>query len=92
MSNSFVFARRAITFGLLSLSAAALLMLGGCDSGGKGGRTKVVNTEVEVMTLVPQDVEFSRMITGRTALSALRKCARRFPASSRNAFLPKVLT
>ena len=67
MSNSFVFARRAITFGLLSLSAAALLMLGGCDSGGKGGRAKVVNTEVEVMTIVPQDVEFSRMITGRTA-------------------------
>ena len=61
------FARRALTFGFLSLSAAALLMAGGCDSGHKGGRTKAVNTEVEVMTLVPQDVEFSRMITGRTA-------------------------
>ena len=61
------FARRALTFGFLSLSATALLMVGGCDSGNKGGRTKTVNTEVEVMTLVPQDVEFSRMITGRTA-------------------------
>ena len=61
------FARRALTFGLLSLSAAALLMVGGCDSSNKGGRTKTVNTEVEVMTLAPQDVEFSRMITGRTA-------------------------
>lgn len=61
------FARRALTFGFLSLSAAALIMVGGCDSGNKGGRTKAVNTEVEVMTLVPQDVEFSRMITGRTA-------------------------
>ena len=61
------FARRALTFGFLSLSAAALFMVGGCDSSNKGGRTKTVNTEVEVMTLVPQDVEFSRMITGRTA-------------------------
>ena len=67
MTISSSFARRALTFGLLSLSAAALLMVGGCDSGNKGGRTKTVNTEVEVMTLAPQDVEFSRMITGRTA-------------------------
>jgi len=61
------FTRRAATFGFLSLSAAALLLLGGCDSGGRGGRSKAVNTEVEIMTVAPQDVEFSRMITGRTA-------------------------
>jgi membrane fusion protein (multidrug efflux system) len=58
--------RRAFTFGILSLSAVALLMAGGCD-GQKGGRAKVVNTEVEYMTVTPQDVEYSRMITGRTA-------------------------
>ncbi len=58
--------RKAFTVGLLSLSAAALLLAGGCDSGGKGGRQKVVNTEVDVMTVSPQDVEYSRMITGRT--------------------------
>ena len=58
--------RRAFTFGILSLSAVALLMTGGCD-GQKGGRAKVVNTEVEYMTVTPQDVEYSRMITGRTA-------------------------
>ena len=61
------FTRRAATFGFLSLSAVALLLLGGCDSGGRGGRSKAVNTEVEIMTVAPQDVEFSRMITGRTA-------------------------
>ena len=60
------FTRRA-AFGFLSLSAVALLLLGGCDSGGRGGRSKAVNTEVEIMTVAPQDVEFSRMITGRTA-------------------------
>ena len=57
---------KVFTLGVLSLSAAALLMLGGCDSGGKDGRQKAVNTEVEVMTVSPQDVEYSRMITGRT--------------------------
>ncbi|MBR6624859.1 MAG: efflux RND transporter periplasmic adaptor subunit [Mailhella sp.] len=57
--------RRAFTFGILSLSAAALLMAVGCD-GQKGGRAKVVNTEVDYMTVTPQDVEYSRMITGRT--------------------------
>ena len=61
------FSRYAFSLGILSLSAVALLMLGGCDSGGKGGRTKAANTEVDVMTVAPQDVEFSRMITGRTA-------------------------
>ena len=61
------FTRRAAAFGFLSLSAVALLLLGGCDSGGRGGRSKAVNTEVEIMTVAPQDVEFSRMITGRTA-------------------------
>ena len=61
------FTRRAAAFGLLSLSAVALLLLGGCDSGGRGRRSKAVNTEVEIMTVAPQDVEFSRMITGRTA-------------------------
>ena len=57
----------AFTAAILTLSASALLLLSGCDSGGKGGRAKPVNTEVEVMTLQPQDVEYSRMITGRTA-------------------------
>ncbi|MBQ4616080.1 MAG: efflux RND transporter periplasmic adaptor subunit [Mailhella sp.] len=67
MHISLGFPRKVITTGLLTLSAAALLMLGGCDSGGKGGRNKAVNTDVEVMTVRPQDMEYSRMITGRTA-------------------------
>ena len=66
MTVSARFVHRALTFGLLSLSTAALLMMGGCDSSGKGGRARAVNTEVDIMTVAPQDVEFSRMITGRT--------------------------
>lgn len=58
--------RTAFGAAVLALSASALLMLSGCESGGKGGRTKTVNTDVEVMTIQPQDVEYSRMITGRT--------------------------
>ena len=30
----------AFSAALLALSASALLMLGGCDAGGKGGKTK----------------------------------------------------
>ncbi|MBQ8664194.1 MAG: efflux RND transporter periplasmic adaptor subunit [Mailhella sp.] len=65
MASIFQLSRKVFTVGLFTVSAAALLMLGGCDSGGKGGRTKAVNTEVEVMTVRPQEVEYSRMITGR---------------------------
>ena len=67
MTVSARFVHRTLTLGLLSLSAAALLMLGGCDGSDKGGRARAVNTEVDIMTVAPQDVEFSRMITGRTA-------------------------
>ena len=67
MTVSARFVHRTLTLGLLSLSAAALLMLGGCDGPDKGGRARAVNTEVDIMTVAPQDVEFSRMITGRTA-------------------------
>lgn len=65
MASIFQLPRKILTVGLFTVSAAALLMLGGCDSGGKGGRNKPVNTEVEVMTVRPQEVEYSRMITGR---------------------------
>ncbi len=67
MTVSARFVHRTLTLGLLSLSAAALLILGGCDGSDKGGRARAVNTEVDIMTVAPQDVEFSRMITGRTA-------------------------
>jgi len=67
MTVSARFVHRTLTLGLLSLFAAALLMLGGCDGSDKGGRARAVNTEVDIMTVAPQDVEFSRMITGRTA-------------------------
>ena len=60
------FFRKAFTFGLLSLSAVSLLLLGGCESE-KGNRSRAANTEVDFIVATPQDVEYSRMITGRTA-------------------------
>jgi len=60
------FFRKAFMFGLLSLSAVSLLMLVGCESE-KGGRSRAANTEVDFIVATPQDVEYSRMITGRTA-------------------------
>jgi len=60
------FFRKAFTFGLLSLSAVSLLLLGGCESE-KGSRSRAANTEVDFIVATPQDVEYSRMITGRTA-------------------------
>jgi membrane fusion protein (multidrug efflux system) len=59
--------RRSFKFGVLSLSAAAILLVGGCDGKDRSaGKKKSVNTEVEITVVKRQEVEFSRMITGRT--------------------------
>lgn len=60
-----VFSRQAFRVGIFTLAAAALI--GGCSPETKGGgRKSAKNTEVEVAEVRLQEVEFSRMITGRT--------------------------